>query len=201
MAAILCFGDSNTYGYIPGGAGRYPWEQRYAGALAAALGAGYTVTADGLVGRTTVFEDRRPGRRGLDALEAALTAAEPEILVLMLGTNDCKAQFGANAARVAAGMAALTELAWRVQPGMRCVWVAPPVLAPEALLCGDYNENSLITSHRLAGAYEALAGRLGCAFWDAARSAAVSRIDGEHLRAEGQQALGRSLAEIVRRCS
>ena len=54
----MCFGDSNTYGYIPGGEGRYPWEVRWTGILADRLyQEGIRVTEEGLCGRTTVFED------------------------------------------------------------------------------------------------------------------------------------------------
>ena len=54
----MCFGDSNTYGYIPGGEGRYPWEVRWTGILADRLYQdGIRVVEEGLCGRTTVFED------------------------------------------------------------------------------------------------------------------------------------------------
>ena len=39
MKTILCFGDSNTWGYIPGSdMGRYTWVQRWPGILQAQLG-------------------------------------------------------------------------------------------------------------------------------------------------------------------
>ena len=31
MKQILCFGDSNTYGLIPGSTRRFKWEQRWTG--------------------------------------------------------------------------------------------------------------------------------------------------------------------------
>ena len=53
---ILCFGDSNTWGYIPGTGERYAPEVRWPGVMAAALGAGYHISEDGLNGRTTGFD-------------------------------------------------------------------------------------------------------------------------------------------------
>ena len=41
MKQIVCFGDSNTYGLIPGTTDRYDWNTRW------------TV----IVGRTTIFDD------------------------------------------------------------------------------------------------------------------------------------------------
>ena len=37
MKQILCFGDSNTYGLIPGTKDRYDWDTRWSGRMAAAL--------------------------------------------------------------------------------------------------------------------------------------------------------------------
>ena len=55
---ILCFGDSNTYGYIPGGNGRrYGPDVRWTGLLSAWLKPECLIIEEGLPGRTTVFED------------------------------------------------------------------------------------------------------------------------------------------------
>ncbi|MDD6183063.1 MAG: arylesterase, partial [Lachnospiraceae bacterium] len=48
MKQILCFGDSNTYGLIPGTENRYNWEIRWTGRLDAAVrGKGYRVIEEG----------------------------------------------------------------------------------------------------------------------------------------------------------
>jgi len=45
--SILCYGDSLTWGWIPVAEGaptlRYPFRDRWTGAMAAALGAGYHI--------------------------------------------------------------------------------------------------------------------------------------------------------------
>ena len=51
---ILCYGDSNTYGYIPVTAGRYDESTRWPGVLRGLLGEGHLVIEEGLNGRTTV---------------------------------------------------------------------------------------------------------------------------------------------------
>ena len=51
MKNILCFGDSNTYGYIPGNRGRYDYEVRWTGILNERIREhGYRVIEEGLVG-------------------------------------------------------------------------------------------------------------------------------------------------------
>lgn len=101
MREILCFGDSNTYGYIPGhyekAPARYPWGIRWTSLLNEKLGKeDYRVIEEGLCGRTTVFEDSfRAYRNGSEMLPAILeTHQNVDLVILMLGTNDCKAVYG-----------------------------------------------------------------------------------------------------------
>jgi len=69
MREILCFGDSNTWGYDPATKGRFANEVRWTGVLQATLGSGYRVIEEGLNGRTSVWEDPvegdKMGRRHL----------------------------------------------------------------------------------------------------------------------------------------
>lgn len=53
---ILCFGDSNTYGYIPTG-GRYDRHTRWPMRLGEILGEDYEVIEEGFNGRTCVYDD------------------------------------------------------------------------------------------------------------------------------------------------
>ena len=74
MKEILCFGDSNTYGLIPGTTSRFDRSTRWTGILESALFPnGYKIVEEGLCGRTTIFEDElRDNRRGIDMLPALL---------------------------------------------------------------------------------------------------------------------------------
>ena len=53
---ILCYGDSNTYGYIPTG-GRYDEHIRWPMRMGEVLGGDYAVIEEGFNGRTCVFDD------------------------------------------------------------------------------------------------------------------------------------------------
>lgn len=70
MKQLLCYGDSNTWGLIPGTKERYPWGLRWTSILQEKLGnADVHVIEEGLCGRTTVFEDYyRKGRKGIAKL-------------------------------------------------------------------------------------------------------------------------------------
>lgn len=82
MKQILCFGDSNTYGFIPANGKRYPFGVRWTSVLAKKLGFDeYNVIEEGLCGRTTIFEDPIAYRKiaeeeGTFFLDAS-TVAEP----------------------------------------------------------------------------------------------------------------------------
>ena len=95
MKTILCYGDSNTYGYDPETGFRYPYEDRWTTILQKRLGDEALVIPEGLNGRTTCFEDEiRPGRNGFAYLEPCLHSHGPiDLVVLMLGTNDLKIRF------------------------------------------------------------------------------------------------------------
>ena len=100
MTDVLCFGDSNTWGYNPKDGSCFSWEIRWAGRLQKELqGDGIRVLEEGLCGRTTIFEDPlRQGRRGTELFPVLLeTHGQPELITLMLGTNDCKTVFSASA--------------------------------------------------------------------------------------------------------
>ena len=93
---ILCFGDSNTYGYDPRG-GRFDEETRWTGRLGKMLGDSYAVIEEGFNGRTCVYDDPIEGgyKSGADYLPPCLMSHNPlELVVLTLGTTEAKRRFG-----------------------------------------------------------------------------------------------------------
>ena len=70
MKTIVCYGDSNTYGYNPENGFRYEYEERWTTILQKELKDSAIVIPEGLNGRTTSFEDElRPGRNGATYLD------------------------------------------------------------------------------------------------------------------------------------
>ena len=93
MKQILAYGDSNTWGLIPGTKERYPWGVRWTSILQEKLNSEeFRVIEEGLCGRTTVFDDvYRENRNGLRTLPLILESNEGlDAAIIMLGTNDCK---------------------------------------------------------------------------------------------------------------
>src|SRR5262249_43687697 len=90
VKTIVCFGDSNTWGYVPGSDGeRFPRDVRWPARLATALGDEAEVIAEGLNGRTATIESPvAEGRNGLPYLVPCLRSHAPvHLLLVYLGTD------------------------------------------------------------------------------------------------------------------
>lgn len=95
MKRILCYGDSNTWGFIPGtDHQRFNENERYTRLLSSMLGSEYEVIEEGLNSRTFFSVDKRPGKEGrvgYDYLKPCIESHDKfDIMVLMLGTNELK---------------------------------------------------------------------------------------------------------------
>ena len=198
MKQILAFGDSNTWGLIPGTGERYPEYIRWTGILRkAAAKTGYTVLEDGVCGRTTVFRDPlRSGRKGLDSIAQYRTEDRLSAVVLMLGTNDCKKVFRATPQQIGCGLEqCLNRFETLVSPE-RILVVSPLLLGREVWRPEKdpaFDRQSVETCAALKDVYAGIAARHGSAFLAASDHAAACHVDEEHLNAEGHERLAAAI--------
>jgi lysophospholipase L1-like esterase len=189
---VLCFGDSNTYGSIPGElGGRFAWEIRWPGVLARELGDGWHVVEEGLPGRTTVFDDPiEPFRRGAPYLEPCLASHAPlDVVVIFLGTNDLKTRCAAAPSDIAAGVGVLARTALATTP--RVLVLGLPRLGPE--LPPDF-DGAAKKAEELPRHLVAEAAAAGAELLDLSEVVAYSDVDGIHLDADGHAAIGKAVA-------
>ena len=179
---ILCFGDSNTYGYDPRSyfGSRYPAEHRWVDLLAQR--SGWEVLNAGENGREiprTAGELRR--------FAQLLSGCQPvDLLLVMLGGNDLLQ--GADAAGVAVRMEAfLTQIPL---PREQIVLIGPPPVKPGAWVT---EERLLADSVGLAAAYQALSQKLGTRFVDAGGWEIALTFDGVHFSEEGHRTFAENL--------
>ena len=205
---IVCFGDSNTHGYCADardcadGGDRFNENERWTCLLQKALGEDYLVLEEGLSGRTTVFTDPlHESMAGLDTAYSCLMSHEPvDLMIIMLGTNDTKERFGANAAAIAVGMERLL-LKCKSVPAWRDGKPNFLVVCPPPLGAGFHDEimgpGCVEKSVALPPYLEAVAERCGAQYLDAAECE-FNSLDFTHLTRRGHAQLAALLAPKVK---
>lgn len=212
MKTVLCYGDSNTYGFNPVNGLRYPKDVRWTGRLQEMLGEDYIVVEEGCNGRTTVFEDPAEGwKKGLDYLRPCLNTHKPvDIVILMLGTNDLKELFNANAKEVAKGAEELVKViqSFTVEKqgfAPEVILVSPPEIEEgvcQSAFSASFGLRAVQESQKLAGYYREVADRNACLFLNAAQHIRPSSADCLHLGPDGHATLAVTLcALITKKCN
>lgn len=192
MKKILCFGDSNTYGYTCQG-GRFGADVRWTGRLSAALGKDFQLLEEGLPGRMVSSGNPLwPSADACTAMRSLLSQHEKLCAILiMLGSNDALLY---PAEDIAAEMRRLLMLI--LGSGSR------QKSAPLILLispCQSRTAAYAATIAKLAPLYRALAAELGIAFADAATWGISLSEDGGHYDEAGHASFALHAEEELRR--
>lgn len=205
---IVCYGDSNTYGYNPETGMRYPKNVRWTGRLAEALEENYNVIEEGCNGRTTIFDDPVEGwKNGKNYVKPCLNSHKPvDMVILMLGSNDLKNVFHASAEEIADGIRQVVEEIYEFadqKQGFRptVVLVAPPVIGDG--ICNSpfsyaFDETAIQRSKKFAVLYEQVVKDYDCRFVDAAKYICSSKVDSLHFSAESHAILADVLLKACR---
>jgi lysophospholipase L1-like esterase len=204
---ILCFGDSNTWGYNPENGTRFGPEIRWTGVLQTDLGTGYTIIEEGLNARTTVFADPVEGtridRNGRNHLGILLESHRPiDLVIVMLGLNDLKRRLAVSAYDIAQGAGELVQI-------VQCSRSGPQNQAPEVLLIapapvktlnnlGELFAGAVEKSQSFGRYYARISQGLGCQFINGAEVVEYDPSDGIHLGADSHAKFGRHLATWMR---
>lgn len=208
---IMCYGDSNTWGYIPVTGNRYDENTRWTSVLQKQLGENYTVIEEGLSGRTSAFtRDYDPELNGLNGLGYALKSQAPlDAVIVMLGTNDLidhTPLMSANGVAEIVRRIVNADSYYRVSSPIfrdkpKLLLVSPPHFHPcvdamtemQSGAAGKYN-----ASLQLADLFCQIAKTNGADFLDASDYAEASEDDGIHLTAQSHFSLGIAIAEKVK---
>jgi lysophospholipase L1-like esterase len=215
MKTILCFGDSNTWGYIPGTDGeRFPYAIRMGGILQALLGPGFRVLEEGLCARMSGWDDpQTPDRNARKQLPAILEAQRPlDLVSIMLGTNDLKGYMNLGPQDCARAQEVLLDIIAAAGAGPAgpnatpgpgggrplVLLIAPPLVVETPTPFGNTFIGAIPKSLGLAEAYRQVAAKRGCLFLDAGSLVTPSDKDGIHLDAKAHRRLAEAIAEVVK---
>ena len=214
MKRILCYGDSNTWGYDPSNIDtetglpcRYDENTRWPGIMRNALGDDYFIWEAGLCGRTTVFDDPlMPTRNGARDFEMVLQSCDPvDCIIFALGTNDTKDMFHASPLIISHGMERLLNMCDAALVHSRSshakIILACPIV-PVADGKGEYQYGfSLLSTQRgeqMRQLYKLLTMQHNCSYVDLNDWAKASSADGVHMDVKGHKAVGLEMARLVK---
>ncbi len=185
MAAmkLLCYGDSNTYGFDPRSyiGGRYPAASRWPDLVAECTG--YQVINAGMNGRMIPAREEELAWMG-----QMITGQHPDLVIIMLGINDllCGASVDEITGRMDACLQALA--------GMRILLIGPPPLQNGTWVPDD---QLLQEAAGLSDGYRDLAVRRGISFADTRDWGVEVTYDGVHFSEEGHRAFARGICRAL----
>ena len=202
---VLCYGDSNTWGYIPTG-GRYDEDVRWPMRMQRLLGDGWAVVEEGFNGRTCVEDDPVEGgfKSGLNYLPPCLMSHNPlDVVILLLGTNDTKRRFGLTPMTIGQSMMQLVRAVklYGVNAdgdAPHIIIAAPPPIRDnlmETRHAECFGEQAIAVSKGLGPELRRVSKLLRVDFFDAAPYAEVSLLDAVHMTANGHIRLAEAMAE------
>ena len=214
MKNILCFGDSNSWGFDAdtydigtGIAKRMPFDVRWPGVAQKNLGNGYRIIENALNARTLMNEDPYfPHRLGIASLEETLDANAPlDLVIIMLGINETKRHFNLSAGMITLGLEKLIIAAKQrfydyPEPKVLVISPAPVRSNIDACIFGySFGNEAYGKSCEFSKLYGETAKRFNCGFIDGASlNLAISPIDGLHYTREDHFKLGTKAAEKIR---
>ncbi len=204
---ILCYGDSNTWGYISGSDhNRYLKDERWTGILQQLLGKEYLIIEEGLNSRTLISNDERPGKEGKNGYEyliPCLDTHDPlDIVVLMLGTNELKAVYNKTIEDIGNLIddcfvkTILNRKSQFMNTTPKLILVCPPLVDENTDYCKKKYEGAYIKSKDLNNIYKQIADKYNCYFVN--NEDLTTGIDGVHLDKESHRKLARKLCESIR---
>jgi lysophospholipase L1-like esterase len=204
MKAILCYGDSNTWGWNPVTQERYARDERWPGVLRQELGEGHLVIEEGLNGRTTVWDDPIEGyKNGKEYLIPCLESHKPiDLVAILLGTNDLKIRFSVSAYDIANSAGVLVDIVQRSMAGPnggapKVLLMAPPPLG-RLTEYAEMFDAAKLKSRKFSEHFQRVAKEYGCALLDTANIIVSSDIDGVHLEVDEHRKLGQAVAAVIR---
>lgn len=207
---VLCFGDSNTWGWIPGKiCERYDETIRWPSVMATLLGEEYDVIEMGQNGRTTVWEDPvEQEKNGFAHIIPIMECCYPiDLVIIMLGTNDCKERFGVNGYNIAVGAGNVARRAKQTSwgpggksPEVLLVCPAPigKAYASEPVMGPVFGAGSVEKSEEIAQYLEDIAVQSACHYLDAGKIISTSPKDGVHLEPEEHAKLAEAMFKRVK---
>lgn len=201
MKRILCFGDSNTFGFNPENGLRYSKDARWTGVLQTLLGNEYEIIEAGCNNRTC-FRNNPEGKKftGSQILPEYLKE-KFDIVILALGANDLQRQYRTTLEELKYGMESLVELVKNSNSSAKIFIVSPSIIGEKVLTSRIFSflfdETSIEKSKSIGLIYKEVAKVKACEFLDLEEFAKVSSIDGLHYDELVHKQIAQKFFEVI----
>lgn len=202
MKNVICYGDSNTFGYIPGSGKRYSKDIRWTGVLAKLKGDGYKIIEEGCNNRTG-FMKNPSGKLfcGLDYLpECFLRHPNFDIFIIAIGTNDIQSGYSVTPTFIKDGLTKMVDSIKQKNDKARIIIFSPLILNSQVLKGGFsvlFDESSIERSFWIQDIYQDFCKDNNLELFDVNKYAIPSDIDGLHYSPEEHQKIAKELAKII----
>lgn len=202
MKYILCYGDSNTFGFNPADGSRYKKNERWSAILSDILGSGYKVLEEGCNNRTLYFKNPAGFEQsGCGYFGKCLEKCnEPDWAILALGINDTQFLYKADASTFEQGMLYLVENIHKKFANTKILILGPSVITQNILnsfFAQMFDETSIEKSKIICNIYEKIAKEHKCRFLDLNSIVTTSEIDGLHYDVASHQKIAEAVAGII----
>lgn len=207
MYTVVCFGDTNTWGYDNRNGKRLPYEHRWTGLLAKALGKDFRVIEEGLPGRATTEDPVEAGKNAREQIGPCLESHRPiDFFVMMLGQPDLKKRFSLTAYDIAMGIEELVKTVVNSNAGVD--GKSPKLLLLSPVQVGQVKGSAMEqwfpaegTSERSAqfpSLYYEIAKKYGTEFLKASLYAKTAS-DAIHIDNDSHLSLAQAIADVIRK--
>ena len=200
MKKIICYGDSNTFGYNTSDGSRYDEDTRWTCVLQKNFKEEYEVINEGMCDRTG-FVDNPKGflfsaQRHFPKMLSKTDNVD--LLILWLGTNDLQSQYDIGFNAVESGLEKLIRLA---KGKAKHIVIIPPVILSEKVVEGPFNfqfdETSIGKSKKIGRIFKKLSNINYCDFFDVNKFVSPTDIDGLHYDETAHKLIGEKLTNFV----
>ena len=203
MKKILCYGDSNTFGFNPKNNSRYDDNTRWTALLQKKLGAEYNVINEGMPNRTgfvdnpegVLFSSQKHFPETLSKIDSLY------ILILAIGTNDLMFQYDVTFDTVEKGLDNLIKTA---KEKTKNIIIVPPTILKENILnsffSSMFDKTSILKSKEAGKVFKQIADKNQCIYFDINEFVSPCDIDGLHYDENSHKIIANKLAELVKSC-
>ena len=200
MKKVLCFGDSNTFGFIPESGKRYDKNTRWSGILAKLATEKVEIIEAGCNNRTA-FTDNPAGfeQTGYKVLPTLLNK-DLDCVILAIGVNDQQFFYNPTLEEIENGMRRLVDIVREQCPKAEIILVSPARLTDNIFngyFRAMFDKISIEKSLHLSEIYESIAKEKNCRFADWDKIVTVSPKDGLHLEPDAHKKIAEAMFESL----